>query len=134
MNNKSAIEDLFSDSGPVNIEEIVRSIKPFLKIQREGAQIFLTDKGNKVGVNTRILLYALAKKLLKEEKFIDSEAISAKEIAEQLNIKKGSVDFGFSALRNKGDILGSGVNYTVPNDRINGIIKALDAIIKEKND
>jgi len=61
----------------------------------------------------------LGKKLLKVEKYVDTESISAKEIAERLQLKKGTVDGLFNNLRGKSYILGSGSDYMIPNYKIN---------------
>lgn len=118
MDKQSFVEELFSDSGPVDSQALVVAIKPFIRIQRSTNQIFLTEKGNEVNLAEKILLYALSKKLLKEEGYIEDDSICAKEVSEQLSLKKGSVDPTFKLLKSKGLIMGLGTDYTIPNDKL----------------
>lgn len=122
---KSDIDTLFSDSGPINIPSLVDVLKPLLQIQRETKEIFLTEKGNEATTERQILIYALGKKLLRLEGFIEKETFSAKEIQKELTIKKGTIDFAFHSLRKRGLILGSGSSYSVPNSKITKISNML---------
>ena len=131
---KSIIEELYSDSGPVNAQLIVSAIKSFIKVQREGNKIFLSEKGIASKSYIKILVYGLTKKLLKLEATIEAESISAKEVSEELNVKKGSVDPTFSVLRKKGFIIGSGTNYTIPNDKILKIVEILNNYKENTNE
>lgn len=124
-NKKSPIEELFSDTGPVDVEEAVKILKPLIQVQRESNEIHLTEAGNKeTGIN-KILTYALGKKILKLEKITESENFSAKEVSEKLGLKKGSVDYYFNSLRGHGLILGSGSRYSIPNAKVSEILNRL---------
>jgi hypothetical protein len=126
---KSPIDELFTDSEPLNISAIVDALKRFIRIKRETHEIFFTDEGNNISILKRILVFGLGKKLLKVEEYIDTESFSAKEVSERLQIKKGTVDGLFNSLRGKSYILGSGSDYTIPNYKITDIL----ALLEEKN-
>jgi len=127
MSKQSPLEELFSDSGPVDLDQLVMVLKPFVRIHSDSKEIYLTDQGNKCNIKNKMLIYFLAKKLLKLEEFISTESVSAKEIADKLNLKKGSVDATFKTLRESGFIMGSGKEYNIPNYKISDINTVLGA-------
>lgn len=126
---KSPIDELFTDNEPLDATKIVSVLKKFIRIKRETHEIFFTDEGNKVSIIKRILIFGLGKKLLKYEKYLETESFSAKDISEELQLKKGTVDGLFNTLRGKSHILGSGSDYVIPNYKINDILE----ILEEKN-
>ena len=126
---KSPIDELFTDSEPLDTITIVNALKRFIRIKRETHEIFFTDEGHRISILKRILVFGLGKKLLKVENYTEAESFSAKEISEELQLKKGTVDGLFNSLRNKSYILGSGSDYSIPNYKIHDILKLLE----EKN-
>ena len=126
----SAINDLFTDNEPIDKVSIVNVLKKFIRIKKESNEIFLTDIGNELNVVKRILVFGIGKKLLKMENYIETDSFSAKEVAEKLQLKKGTVDASFNTLRTKGYILGSGSEYIIPNYKISDIL----VLLEEKNE
>ena len=90
-----------------------QALKPFVVIQNETHQIYLKGE-RKLPVETKILAYALAKKLLAMEGRIEEEYVSALEVHETTGMKKGSVDSAFKKLREEGILVGGGRRYEVP--------------------
>lgn len=125
----STIDELFTDSDPLDTTTIIGALKRFIRIKRETHEIFFTEEGNKLSILKRILIFGLGKKLLKIEKYIETESFSAKEIADRLQLKKGTVDGLFNSLRGKSYILGSASEYMIPNYKIGDILNLLE----EKN-
>jgi len=124
-NKKSPVEELFSDIGPVDVKRAVEVLKPLMQVQRDTKEIHITEEGRKkTGINM-VLIYCLGKKVLKLEKIIEGESFSAKEVADNLGLKKGSVDSYFNSLRKRGLILGSGSKYTIPNTKVSEVINIL---------
>jgi hypothetical protein len=123
--NKLTIEDLFSDSGPVDESAIVAALMPFLVIQKPGYAIFFKDV--KLSAERRILAYALAKGLLKRKGLLAEGTVTALEIAEKTGLKKGTVDPNFKLLKEKGLLAGKG-DYEIPGYKIKD---AVDLINKE---
>lgn len=124
-NKKSPVEELFSDTGPVDVEKTVRVLKPLMQVQRDTKEIHITEKGRKKTGIDMVLIYSLGKKILKLERIIEGESFSAKEVADNLGLKKGSVDSYFNSLRKRGLILGSGSKYTIPNTKVSAIVNIL---------
>jgi hypothetical protein len=128
---KKYIDELFTDSLPVNEKEVVEVLKPLIIIQRNSKEIFLKDE-KKLIVEDKILAYGLAKKVLKMRGYTESEIISASEVYEKTRIKKGSIDYAFKALRGK-FLFGKGKSYEIPNNKVNEIVKRLQEKSKEKS-
>lgn len=128
MTKTYTVEDLFSDSGPFDEAEVVKSIQPFITIQKSSNEIFFKD--NSPTIEQRILIYGLAKKLLKVKGLIESEMITALEVHTKTGIKKGSIDPTFKKLRDNGILLGKG-EYEIPVPQISRILSMISK--KEKS-
>jgi hypothetical protein len=116
------IEELFTDSGPFDEEEVVRALKHCVTIQRSTKEIFIKDMH--LSVEKKVLAFCLAKKLLKFKKLVDSEMITAREFYERTKIKKGSIDPAFKALKEKGLLVGKR-EYEIPTHQISAVIVLL---------
>jgi hypothetical protein len=123
--DQSPINELFTDSEPIDTKAIVDVLKNYIRIKRETREIFFTDLGNDKNISDRMLIYGLSKKVLKVGNHSELETFSAKEITVNLQLKKGTVDGTFSILKKRGLILGSGSEYIIPNYKILEILKML---------
>lgn len=116
------LDDLFSDAGPFDESAVVKAIMPFITIQKNTNEIFFKDSG--LTVDERILVYGLAKKLLKSKGLTENELLTAQEFHKKTGIKKGSVDPAFKKLKDAGMLLGK-KEYELPNHRVSDIIKLI---------
>src|SRR3990167_2591217 len=94
-----SLDDLFSDSGPFDESAVIQAVHPFITIQKSTNGIFF--KESKLTNEEKILVYGLAKKLLKTKGLITEEMITALEFYRKTGIKRGSVDPTFKALKEK---------------------------------
>lgn len=123
MNTKQhKIEDLFSDAGPFDESAVVQAIMPFITIQKNTNEIFFKDAD--LTVDERVLVYGLARKLLKVKGIIESDFITALDFHKKTGIKKGSVDPMFKKLKDSGMLVGK-KEYEIPNHKISDIIKLI---------
>lgn len=121
----SPINDLFTDSEPIDVQNIVEVLKLFIRIKRDTNEIFFTEAGNQTSAIKRIMIFGLGRKILKVGGHIDTESFSAKDVSDLLQLKKGTVDATFNILRSKSLILGSGSSYIVPNYKITDVLSLL---------
>jgi hypothetical protein len=120
MNQKKhTLDDLFSDSGPFDEAEVVKAIHPFITIQKSSNNIFFKDSS--MTTEQRILIYGLAKKLLKTKGLIETEMVTAAEVHNKTGIKKGSIDPAFKKLKENGLLVGKG-DYEIPIPQIARIL------------
>jgi hypothetical protein len=129
---KKHIEQLFTDTSSIDEKKAVEALKPVITIQRDSKEIYFKDD-QKLTMEDRVLVYGLAKKLLKMRDFIDNEIISAGEFYRKTGFKKGSIDPAFKSLKGK-FLFGKGKNYEIPNYKVNEIIKRLLAKFKIDKD
>lgn len=124
MNKKSyTLDDLFSDSGPFNEAEVAEAIHPFITIQKSTNEIFF--KESCLTSEQRILIYGLAKKLLKFKSLLESEMITALEVHKKTGIRKGTIDPLFKKLKQNGFLIGKR-EYEVPVNKIKEIINLIN--------
>jgi len=123
--NNSPINDLFTDSEPVDVAAIVEVVKEYIRIKKNTKEVFFTENAGNANVIKRILAYGLGKKLLKIGGYMETEYFSAKEVAKDLRLKKGTVDGTFNVLKKKNQILGSGSEYIIPNYKITDVLNLL---------
>ena len=116
------LDDLFSDSGPFDESAVIKAIQPFVTIQKSTNEIFF--KESNLTNEEKILVYGLAKKLLKTKGLITEEMITALEVVKKTGIKRGSVDPTFKALKEKGFLVGK-KEYEIPVHKISQIISSL---------
>ena len=119
---KPTVDDLFSDSGPFDEAVVVETLKPFITIQKSTNEIFFKDTSPTA--EQRILIYGLAKKLLKTKGHIDSEMITAQEVHDKTGIKKGTIDPTFKKLKETGYLVGKG-KYEIPTPKVADVVKLL---------
>jgi hypothetical protein len=125
------LDDLFSDAGPFNESAIVKAIMPFVTIQKNTNEIFF--KESSLTVDERVLVYGLAKKLLKAKDVIESGFVTAMEFHKKTGIKKGSVDPMFKKLKDSGMLVGK-KEYEIPNHKISEIIKLITKKVNNNHD
>lgn len=121
-NKKNTIDILFSDSGPFDEEEVVKALHTHIIIQKSTNRIFF--KESYLSVDKKILVYALAKKLLKSKGLIETEMVTAQEFYEMTGIKKGTIDPAFKLLKGRGLLVGKR-EYEIPTGRISSVIKII---------
>lgn len=121
-NKEHKLEDLFSDAGPFDESAVVQAIMPFITIQKNTNEIFF--KKSCLTIDERILVYGLARKLLKTKGAIESDFMTALDFHKKTGIKKGSVDPMFKRLKDSGMLVGK-KEYEIPNHKITEIIKLI---------
>jgi biotin operon repressor len=124
---KSVLEDLYSDSGAFDTKRVVEVLKPILSIKRGGQEIFFTGEGHSLKNEDKMLAYCLVKKLLKSEGLVEDAGVSGKEVHEQTEVPKGTVDPAMQKLKKEGFLAGSGKSYEIPARKVETILQRLEA-------
>lgn len=123
---KSILEDLYSDSGAFDARHVVEALKPILSIKRGGGEVYFTGEGHALKNEDKILAFCLVKKLLKSEGVIEDAGTSGKEIHEQTELPKGTVDPTMQKLKKEGFLAGSGSSYEIPARKVEAALSRLE--------
>jgi predicted transcriptional regulator len=131
-NKKNPLEELYSDSGAYDLNEVVSVLKNFVVIQRNSNKVFL--KNVTLTNEEKILAYALAKVLLTDQNLLSEEqggGVSALEIKDNLGINKNTVDVTFMKLKQVGTIMQTGrvgkeVRYSIPTYKVKEVVDRLN--------
>ncbi len=121
MINMDPLDKLFTSDKEVDTELLSGILLPYIQINSEDYTIFFTDSGNNLPINSRIIIFLLARKALYIKGKIDSEAINPKDIIDQTQLKEGSVQPGLKKLKEGKFIIGKDGKYFVPNYAINKV-------------
>lgn len=124
--SKSALEELYTDAGELDVPRIVNAIKNLVSIQRSDNKVFFSQAGHSLKNDDKMLAYCLVKKLLASEGKVEDEGVSGKEIHEATEIPKGTVDPAIQKLKKTGLLVGSGSNYQIPNRRVAEVLERLE--------
>ena len=124
---KSVLEDLYTDSGAFDAKRVVEVLKPFLSIKRGGQEVFFSGEGHDLKNEDKLLAFCLVRKLLKNEGLIEDAGVSGKDIHEQTEIPKGTVDPAIQKLKKEGFLAGSGKSYEIPARKVETILQRLEA-------
>jgi len=126
---KKYTESLFSDTGPVDKKKVFEAIKDLVIIHKQDLRVYFQKQAKDFKIEDKILIYALAKKLMMLENFSESEEISAKEIVRISGMPGGSVYPTFKKLKESDFLVGSVSSYIIPNHKVDEVIEQL----KQKN-
>ncbi|MFA5135002.1 MAG: hypothetical protein WC505_04430 [Patescibacteria group bacterium] len=121
---KTSFDSLFSDSGPFDENEVIQVLHDHVTIQRSSNKIFFKDTD--LSVTKKILVYGLAKKLLKMKGLSETDLITAQEFREATRISKGTIDPAFKTLKDKGLLVGKR-EYEIPTSRVASIAKLISS-------
>lgn len=124
MTDKITIEDLYSDSGTFDQEAVLRMLKGKVVFTKENDVLFAVDP-TKIKAKDAILLYALAKKILKANQKIDDEIITNAEIIDRAKIKKSNVGVTIMRLKDKKILMPSGSGYEIPTFKVAEVLESL---------
>ena len=124
MAKKITIDDLYSDAGIFNEEAILYTLKDKIIFTREDEIVFITDLTNLKAQN-QILLYALAKKILKVNQKIENEIVTIAEIADKTKINRNTIRGALKLLKDKNILIRSQSGYEIPAFRIEEVLRLL---------
>lgn len=124
MSEKITIDDLYSDTGAFNQEAALRALKDKIVFTRENEIVFNIDP-EKLKARDSILLYALAKKVLKANKKIEDETVINAEIINKTKINRNTVGGTIKRLKDKNIFMKSASGYEIPVFKVEEVLKLL---------
>ena len=124
MTSKITIDDLYSDAGSFDEEAVLHTLKGKVIFTKENEVLFAIDP-TKLKARDAILLYALAKKMLKTNQKIDDEIITNAEIIDKAKLKKSNVGVTIMRLKEKKVLMPSGSGYEIPTFKVTEVLDSL---------
>lgn len=121
------IDDLYTDAGAFDEQKVFSVLKGKIAFTKDNDILFLIDP-TKIKANEAIILFVLAKKVLKLHKKIDNEIITISELADKVKINRNTL--GVSVKRLKDDkkmLLSSGEGYELPTFKVEEAIALLSS-------
>ncbi len=124
MTNKITIDDLYSDAGTFDQEGVLTMLKGKVVFTKENEVLFTVDP-TKLKARNAILLYALAKKVLRVNNKIDDEIITNAEILDKAKLTKSNVGVTIMRLKDKKILMPSGSGYELPTFKVAEVLNSL---------
>ncbi len=127
MTKKITIDDLYSDAGSFDEEAVLKILKGSVIFTRKHEVQFTIDP-SKLKTRDAVLLYVLAKKVLKANQKIDDEIITRAEIVAKTKLNNNTI--GVTLMRlgsNKGKqlLMPSASGYEMPTFKVAEALKLL---------
>lgn len=115
------LDKIFTTDREVDLEVLSGILFPYIRINSEDNSIFFTDLGNKLPVNSKLIIFLLGRKALFLKDKIEIEGIVPKDIVDQTHLKEGSVQPGLKKLRESKLAMVKEGKYFIPNYQVGNI-------------
>ena len=125
MTDKITIDDLYTDAGTFNQETVLRMLKDKIVFTRENEIIFVIDPTNLKAQN-QILIYALAKKILKVNQKTEDETITNTEIQDKTKLNQNTIRGTLKRLKDRNVLVKSGSGYQIPVFKVEEVLRLLN--------
>jgi hypothetical protein len=124
MTKPLSIDDLYTDTGTFDQQKVLSVLQSKIAFTRDNEILFTMDP-TKIKTRDVIILYALAKKVLKSNSKIENEVITNAELLDKTKINKNTVNVTIMRLKKKKLLLASGSGYELPMFKVNEAVSLL---------
>ncbi len=124
MSKLLTIDDLYTDTGTFDQQKVLQALHSRIVFTKDNEILFTADP-SKLKARDVILLYALAKKVLRVNSKIDSDAITNAEILDKIKINKNTVNVTIMRLKEKKLLMSAGAGYEIPMFKVDEAILLL---------
>ncbi len=108
-----SIEDLYTDTGAFNQQQVLAVLQSKVAFTRDNEILFTVDP-TKMRARDVIILYALAKKVLRANSKIENEIITNAELLDKTKLNKNTVNVTIMRLKEKKLLLSASSGYELP--------------------
>lgn len=130
MNSNITIDDLYSDAGSFDQALVLEALKGKVVFTPEHDTLFLEDT-TKLGADKSILVYTLAKKVLKANGKIEDETVTPAEMGEKSKLNANTIRGSVMRLKNRNLFIAIGAGYEIPNFKVGAVLEILNNQKKE---
>ncbi len=124
MTKPLSIDDLYTDTGTFDQQKVLSVLQSKVVFTRDNGILFTIDP-TKIKARDVIILYALAKKVLKANSKIENEVVTNAELLDKTKINKNTVNVTIMRLKDKKLLLAVGSGYELPIFKVNEAISLL---------
>lgn len=124
MSKPLSIDDLYTDTGTFDQQTVLEALHSKVAFTRDNEILFTVDP-TKIKARDVIVLYALAKKVLKANSKIENEVITNAEILDKTKLNKNTVNVTIMRLKEKKLLLASGSGYELPMFKVKEVLSLL---------
>lgn len=125
MANEITIDDLYTDPETFNQKAVLHMLKNKIVFTQEDEIVFIVDPTN-LKARNQILIYALAKKILKANQKIENEAITNTEIKNKTKLNKNTVAGTLKRLKDGNILVKSQSGYEIPPFKVEEALSLLN--------
>lgn len=130
MSEPISIDDLYTDAGSFDQIKVLETLHSKVAFTPEHEIIFLIDP-SKLRAQDAIILYILAKKVLKENSKIEAETITTGEIVDKLKLSNSTASVTVMRLKEKKFLIPAESGYELPMFKVEEALKSLEVKNKE---
>lgn len=126
------IDDLYTDAGAFDEQKVLAVLRSKIAFSKSNEILFLADP-SKMKASEAVILFALAKKILKLHDKIESEIITISELTDRIKINKNTL--GVTVMRLKDDkkiLLPMDGGYEMPTFKVEESLSLLSGLDKSK--
>ena len=124
MTTPLSIDDLYTDSGAFDEQGVLKALRSKIAFTKDNDIIF-TDDPTKMKAGEVVLLFALAKKILKFHSKIQDEVTTNAELISKAKMKKSTSSVTIMRLKEKKLLLPSGAGYEIPMFKVAEVLATL---------
>jgi hypothetical protein len=124
-----SIDDLYTDSGTFDEQKVLATLRSRLAFTKNNEILFLSDP-SRMKANEAIILFVLAKKLLKFHQKIESEIITSAELTNKTKINKNTIGVTVMRLNDKKILVPADGGYEMPTFKVEEALSLLKAVDK----
>jgi len=124
MSKPLSIDDLYTDTGTFDEQAVLGALHQKVAFTKENDILFTSDP-TKLKARDVILLFALAKKVLKIHSKIESDIITNAELIDKTKVNKNTVNVSIMRLKEKKLLISSGAGYEIPMFKVSEALSLL---------
>lgn len=124
MSKPLSIDDLYTDTGTFDEQKVLQALQQKVAFTKENDILFTSDP-TKLKARDVILLFALAKKVLKINSKIESDIITNAELIDKTKVNKNTINVSIMRLKEKKLLIPSGSGYEIPMFKVNEALSLL---------
>lgn len=124
MTKTLSIDDLYTDTGAFDEQAVLQVLHQKVVFTKENEVLFTSDP-TKMKPRDVILLFGLAKKILKVNSKIEEDIITNAELIDKTKVNKNTINVTIMRLKEKKLLIPAGAGYEIPMFKVGEVLSLL---------